>query len=180
MFSFKYRPNDMTSEYRVTYGKEFERLDSCNAYTQFRLTTSNDNALHHTVINETFVLWSYAACILIVTILTDQTDRTIRVNVSVNEDAWNCSRSTIRHVSRFLDRITYSHRFGCGLSYHYLKKVMNSVRMHFFYDCPDWLEYHGFGDYQIDVPLTWHRYNEKEMQERLDIRKLARPVVERI
>lgn len=181
MFSFKFRPNDMASEYRVICGREFKRLDHCNAFVQHKATISIEtNALHHTILYEKFVLWSYSTCILIVSVHTDETDNKINVNVYVNEDSWNCSQSTIRHVSRFLDRISKSLHLGYGLGYYPLKKVMNSVRMHFFYDCPDRLEYHGYDNYQLDVPLTWYRCNTKEMLERLNNMNLARPIVERV
>lgn len=180
MFSFKFRPDKQANEYHVICDNDFKRLDHCMAYVQARAKISTDNALHHTILHETFVLWSYSTCILIVTVLTDETDCKIRINVSVNEESWNCSRSTIGHVSRFLRRLTSFYKLGYGLTYHHLKQVMNSTRMHFFYDCPDWLEYHGYDNYDIDVPLTWHRYNDEEMSKRLDVMRLARPIVKRV
>lgn len=163
MFTFKYRPDPMACEHKVECNGAFQRLGYCNAYYEHKHSVSFSNALQHEIETDKYMLWSYESAIIEVRVNRDYTDRHMNVCVTLNEDVWRTSNSTIRHCSRFLQYITNKYDFGYGLTYHNLKHIMASTRMHFFFDDREWIECYSHG-WNTDVLMMVHRKNASEFE----------------
>ena len=179
MFSFKFRPSEMASEYKVSVPNDFKRLGYTKAYYQKLVSIDCDNnALGHTIVTNKYIMYSYATPIIYVVIHDDTDTNTIRINVVLNEDSYRCSMATIHQLSRFLNELSYKYHLGAGLSYQGLKQEMQSIRMHFFYDSCFWIECFKHG-YCRDVCVNLWRYTTTEM-ETFIASKFATPQVEKL
>jgi hypothetical protein len=70
---------------------------------------------------------SYGTPIANITYMLDSTDkRIITPTISVNENDWNCSRSTIQQLARWLRKLSYSH--GISIPYCELKEAMEMIK----------------------------------------------------
>lgn len=130
MFTIKW--NGDYYNYSVTFDDGWVRLNSCNAATYKHSTWSSENALNREVKTETFYLVSYATPIMYVKrhYYMDNGE-IINTNIHVNELHWNCSRTTIQHISRFCRNLDFF--YGIDVSYHEIKHAMLSTDLHF--DC---------------------------------------------
>ena len=178
MFSFKYRPDVCASEYKVTVPEDFERIDYCKAYYQHKLTFDCEhNALQHCIWTHSYIMYSYETPIIEIKIIEDETAKKTNIIVVLNEDCYRISTTTIRQLSRFLNKITIEYKLGYGLSYHNIKTEMFSTRMHFFYDTNFWIE--NFNPkYNNDTFVQLFRKTNDEMKN--IAKKYAMPTVVRV
>ena len=128
MFTIKW--NGDYCNYSVKFEDGWERLNSCNAATYKHSNWSNQNALNRVIKTETFYLVSYASPIMYVkrSYYMDNGE-IINTSIYVNEIQWNCSHTTIQHISRFCRNLDFFH--GIAVSYHDIKQAMQSKNIHF-------------------------------------------------
>ena len=128
MFSFKYRPCDYAKMRKVVVDNPtFIRIDSTSAFY----------GVHHIDANNVrLVLWSYETPIMVVLIENERIpqhpsrDWQKRFTVCVNEDSWNCSPTTKRHVNKFLSRIVAEEDISCTFSRHMIDRALSNCRSH--------------------------------------------------
>lgn len=171
MFSFKYRPNDLVNERKVTVSDAFTRLGHSAAYYGM-------NAWHSNVTEEhIFSLWSYETLILTVNVRFDYCIGKMNITIYVNRDSFNCSNTTISHVSRFLDWLRVRYGLGTEISYTDCKRAMGCANEHdsVSFDCTKQA-------YAIvckaDAPITWVAFNERNLKQINKMFELPEPIGE--
>lgn len=132
MFSFKYRPCDYAKMRKVVVDDSlFNRLGCSAAY--FSVQQFGDSGNDCTV---NLVLWSYETPIMVVDITHERMPEhptrewETSFTIFVNGEMWDCSATTIRHISRFMRMIAHEEDLSCTFSYHMIKDAMNLVRSH--------------------------------------------------
>lgn len=130
MFTIKW--NGDYASYSVVFYDGWKRLNCCNAATYYETHTDdeNNNALHHRLKYETWYLVSYASPIMRVKRCTDLTNgRIVHTSIWVNEIKWNCSRTTIQHISRFCRNLHFFN--SVDIDYYDIKDAMLGTNLHF-------------------------------------------------
>ena len=128
MFTLKW--NEYYSGYSVTFDDGWKRLNHCSAATYRTVSYSSENALQREVKTEKYYLVSYASPIIYVErkYYVDN-GQIICTQIHVNEVQWNCSHTTIQHISRFCRNLDFF--YGIDVSYHDIKQAMLSTALHY-------------------------------------------------
>ena len=127
MFTLKW--NDGMFDHACVFGDRWQRLNSCKAATFRHYNYSSNNALNREVKTETWYLVSYATPIMCVTrrYYVDKGE-IIVISIRLNKDAWNCSNTTIKHISRFCNNLNFF--YGIDISYHDIKTLVRDSEMY--------------------------------------------------
>lgn len=124
MFSYEYRNND--AKYHASFYDEWQRLDSCMAATFDKYKYTRFNSLGHEIKVHDFYFVSYGTPIAIVHYVYDMCDAHIIAQIiKVNINSWNCSRSTIQQLARWLRKLSYSR--GISIPYSELKEIIGMI-----------------------------------------------------
>ena len=138
MFTMKYSTENGSS-LKIQFDDGWQRIRHSNS-AYFHKSTVDDgkyNALRHTINHDSYFLCSYAAPIMWVHASKDEHLNRLNISVCINEELWQYSRSTIRHISDFCRLLSFWYQIPDDeLSYLRIKKEMKSNRLHFFLDGP--------------------------------------------
>lgn len=133
MFSFKYRPCDYSRMRKVVVDDSlFNRLGCSAAY--FSVQQFGENSDDYFTV--TLVLWSYETPIMVVDVTHERIPEhptrewETSFTIFVNGESWNCSATTIRHISRFMRVVAHTENVSCTFSYHMIKRAMSLIRSH--------------------------------------------------
>ena len=120
MFTIKW--NGEYAQHKVTFESNWSRLNSCNAATYKHSSWSYEHSGQE-VKTEKFYLVSYATPIMLVERkYYMNSGKIIYTKIYVNESMWNCSRTTIQHISRFCNNLTFFYGIYC--TYHDIRDAM--------------------------------------------------------
>ena len=127
MFAYEYRNNDR--KYVATFDNEWKRLDYCMAATFDKYQYTRYDEEGHEIKIHSFYLVSYGTPIANINFGYDMRDECVIAQViRINVNSWNCSRSTIQQLSRWLKKLSYSR--GVSIPYYELKDVMEMIERH--------------------------------------------------
>ena len=128
MFRYEYMTEN--AKYRATFYDEWQRLDSCMAATfEEHHLDATKNALRHKINEYNLYFVSYGTPIATIKYKYDLTDKhVITQTITINENSWDCSRSTIKQLSRWLKKLSYSH--DISIPYYELKEMMLLIERH--------------------------------------------------
>lgn len=173
---FKIRYNNSERNYITTYYSGFKRLRSCNA-AWYKVVVNNDthNALQHDMTFEHYGLVSYDTPILYIKRVLDNTTKTDFWSIHVAAAYYNCSRSTINHVSKFLHIVMGEPEqpYSSDLfTYHDLKKYVNTYYTRGIYDAPIHSYFNGHIYFSDSVSLRYrmeedNRYYATQIEQEL-------------
>ena len=127
MFSYKFN-NDFGS-FKVEFPEQWERFHYCNAAIWYGGPKFFDkfNCRGEKITQDTWILVSYSTPIAIATQYLDfHKHAPSQWFLRINEDAWNCSPSTIRQLARFLAEIKFPHYSGSS-PYQLVKRIMRRM-----------------------------------------------------
>ena len=130
MFTIKWNGDYKT--YSVVFYDGWQRLNSCNAATYYEthIDSGTNNTLQHKLKYETWYLVSYASPIIRVKRCTDLNDgKIVHTSIWVNGLLWNCSRTTIKHISRFCRNLQFFN--AVDISYCEIRDAMVGLNLHF-------------------------------------------------
>ena len=118
---FRIKWNNGYTDYVTTYYAPFKRLDYCNAaWYEIEETTSEYNALQHTIQYHEYGFVSYDTPICKISYWHDIDTNKDGYNVYVNRESYRCSSSTIHQLVRFLRRT-----IGDLVTYQMIKELDN-------------------------------------------------------
>lgn len=127
MFTIKW--NGDYAQHEVIFETGWARLNCCNAATYKHSNWSYERNGQE-VKTEKFYLVSYATPIMLVERKYYMSSgEIISTKIYVNESMWNCSRTTIQHISRFCNNLNFFYGIYC--TYGDIRDAMKSADLHY-------------------------------------------------
>lgn len=127
MFSYEYPTEN--GKYHATFYDGWRRFHYCMAATYDNFYYEYDGSLRCEIKKHDFYLVSYGTPIAKVRYIYDlPTGNIMTQTICINVNSWNCSRSTIQQLSRWLNELNYIR--GISIPYYELKNMMMLIERH--------------------------------------------------